>query len=100
MLVASCLFLVLAFFHPPWRISMEAPQYPNGLYLDIWAYTIEGGNDGQHLAEINNLNHYIGMHTIDRAEFADLDWLPFALGILILLTLRVAVVGNVRSLID
>ena len=40
------------------------------------------------------------MAPIDRRAFSELDWLPFAIGALILLTLRVAAVGDVRSLID
>jgi hypothetical protein len=92
--------LVFALSQPLWRIRLEAPQYPQGLQLDIYAYTLEGGNHGQHLSEINTLNHYIGMHKIDRGELSDLDWLPFALGALALLTLRAAAIGNVRSLID
>ena len=54
--------LGLAFTAPLWRISMEAPQYPEGLYMDIRVGGLEGGNHGQHLQEINTLNHYIGMH--------------------------------------
>ena len=92
--------LALSLTAPLWRISLKAPQYPQGLQLDIWAYTIEGGNHGQHIAEINTLNHYIGMHKIDREELSDLDWIPFAIGGLFLLTLRCAVVGNVRALVD
>lgn len=92
--------LVLSFFSPLWRISMEAPQYPDGLSMNIYAYSLEGGREGRDLEEINNLNHYIGMKRIERADFADLDWIPFALGLLAILTLRVAAVGNVRSLID
>lgn len=92
--------LALSFFEPLWRISMTAPQYPDGLYMDIWAYKLEGGDSGQHISEINVLNHYIGMRPIDRAALTDLDWIPFAFGALGLFALRVAVVGNVRSLID
>jgi copper chaperone NosL len=40
------------------------------------------------------------MHKIDRAELKDLDWIPFALGLLVVLTLRCAAIGNVRTLID
>ncbi len=92
--------LLASFWFPLWRISMEAPQYRNGLWLDIYSYTIQGGNDGQHLSEINTLNHYIGMRHLDIADFSDLDWLPFAFGILVLLTLRVAAIGKVRTLVD
>ncbi len=92
--------LLLTFTKPLWRISLEAPQYPQGLYMDIYPQTLEGGNHGQHISEINELNHYIGMHKIDRAELSDLDWLPFALGALALITLRCAAIGNVRALVD
>src|SRR5581483_935601 len=92
--------LVLSFWVPLWRISMEAPQYPNGLSLDIFPHTIVGGHDGLDIREINILNHYIGMRPLDRAQFSDLDWLPFAIGGLALFALRVAAIGNVRSLVD
>ena len=92
--------LIFALGQPLWRISMNAPQYPKGLYLDIYAHTVESGNDNHDIKEINNLNHYIGMKTIDRTELSDLDWIPFALVALILLTLRCAAIGNVRALVD
>lgn len=92
--------LALSFTAPLWKIRLEAPQYPKGLELDIYSYTLEGGDGGRHLNEINTLNHYIGMHRIDRSELSDLDWIPFALGFLAFVTLRVAAVGDVRSLID
>ncbi len=92
--------LVMSFMFPLWRISMEAPQYPKGLYMEIYSYKIDGGNHGQHIQEINTLNHYIGMQRIDKAALADLDWIPFALGVLAILALRVAAIGNVRALLD
>jgi hypothetical protein len=92
--------LLLVFTQPLWKISMTAPQYPNGLYMEIYGHKIEGGHDGQDIKEINTLNHYIGMHKIDRAELSDLDWIPFAIGLLIVLTLRCAAIGNVRALVD
>jgi hypothetical protein len=85
---------------PLWRIHFEAPQYPQGLDLWVRSYTIEGGNEGNDLPEINTLNHYVGMRKLDPAEFADLDFIPFAIGALALLALRVAAIGDVRSLID
>jgi len=99
-LAALVIPLGFALTQPLWRISMEAPQYPNGLTLDIYATHLEGGNNGQHLQEINTLNHYIGMRKLDREAMKDLDWIPFALGALLIVTLRVAAIGNVRSLVD
>ena len=92
--------LALTFTAPLWNISMVAPQYPNGLSLDIYAHKIEGGRQGQDIQEINTLNHYIGMSPINRQAMSDLDWIPFAIGVLTILALRVAAIGNIRSLID
>jgi hypothetical protein len=92
--------LLLSFFAPLWHINLQAPQYPKGLDLWIYSWKVQGGNDGHDITEINTLNHYIGMHSLDRQSLNDLDWLPFAFGALVLLTLRIAVLGNLRSLID
>ncbi|HET9949771.1 MAG TPA: hypothetical protein VFQ22_12680 [Longimicrobiales bacterium] len=92
--------LALTFTQPLWRVRMEAPQYPAGLVLDVYAYKLSGGHEGRDVDEINVLNHYIGMRPIARSELADLDWIPFALGLLGILTLRAAAVGNVRALVD
>lgn len=92
--------LVIGLTKPLWHLEMEAPQYRNGLSLDVYAHKIVGGNDGKDITEINILNHYIGMKKIDRASMTELDWLPFGFGALALLLLRVAALGNVRSLVD
>lgn len=100
LLVALIVPLLLSFLFPLWRISMEAPQYPDGLYMDIYSYKLVGGNDGHDVQEINTLNHYIGMHTITRDELRDLDWMPFGLIAMAMLALRAALLGNVRTMID
>ena len=87
--------LVLAVIAPIWTMRFEAPQYPEGLELVIFPYTVTGD-----VQEVNTLNHYIGMARIDRAAPSDLDFLPFALGVMALLVLRVAALGDVRSLLD
>jgi copper chaperone NosL len=99
-LAALVIPLCLTFTAPLWKISMVAPQYPGGLYMDIYTHKLDGGHDAHDITEINELNHYIGMKPIDRAALTDLDWIPFALGLLALLTLRCAAIGNVRALID
>ncbi|MCU0667886.1 MAG: hypothetical protein MUF70_00875 [Myxococcota bacterium] len=83
-----------------WTIEFFAPQYPKGLQLHVYSYSISGGNEGVDLTEINTLNHYVGMRALDPADFADLDFMPFAIGALLLLGLRVAAIGDVRSLVD
>ena len=100
LLVLLIVPLLLSFAFPLWQISMKAPQYPDGLKMDIWSYQVVGGNDGHDIKEINVLNHYIGMHTITREELRDLDWIPFGVVAMALLALRAALLGNVRTLID
>ena len=87
--------LGVAALAPLWTLEMVAPQYPAGLELRIYPYTVEGD-----IQEVNTLNHYIGMAPIDRAALSDLDWLPFALGVAALLVLRVAAIGDLRALVD
>ena len=100
LLVLLIVPLLVSFAFPLWRISMKAPQYPNGLYMDIYSHKLVGGNDGHDVQEINVLNHYIGMHTITREELRDLDWIPFAMIAMALLSLRAALLGKVRTMID
>ena len=100
LLMALIVPLLLSFAFPLWRISMKAPQYPNGLSMDIYSYQVIGGNDGHDIQEINTLNHYIGMHTITRDELRDLDWIPFGLVAMAMLALRAALLGNIRTMID
>jgi len=94
------LFVIASFTAPMWHIRMVAPQYPEGLDLYIYSYKVDGGHDGADIQEISTLNHYIGMRPIDRSELTDLDWIPFLFAGMIILALRTAVIGKVRSLID
>lgn len=94
------ILVVASFTAPMWHIRMVAPQYPEGLDLYIYSYKVDGGRDGADVQEISILNHYIGMRSLDRTELTDLDWIPFLFAGLIILALRTAVIGNVRSLID
>ncbi len=100
LLVLAAAALVLTFFAPLWNLTMFAPQYPDGLRLDIFSYTLAGGNGGIDLREINVLNHYIGMHDLAIQDFTEFKWMPFVIGALALLCLRAAVHGNVASLVD
>jgi len=87
--------LLLAVIAPLWQMRFAAPQYPDGLRLEIFSYTVSGD-----VQEVNTLNHYIGMSKIDRAALSDLSFLPFAIGVFALLVLRVAALGDLRSLVD
>ncbi len=99
-LLGGVVALVAAFFFPLWQIHLTAPQYPEGLNLDIHTHRIVAGNRGQDLHEINKLNHYIGMKPLEEADFLEMKWIPFALGFFILYTLRALVFGMMRYVVD
>ena len=100
LIIAAALLLVAVYILPLWNLTMFAPQYPEGLRLDIYSYKLEGGNHGQDIKEINILNHYIGMRDLVAEDFTEFKWLPFIVGALGLLYLRAAVMGTVGALVD
>jgi hypothetical protein len=100
LLVLAFLALAPAYFAPLYNMTMFAPQYQDGLRLDIYSYKLEGGNKNQDVKEINVLNHYIGMKDLVTEDFTEFKWLPFVIGIIGLLFLRAAVLGKASHLID
>lgn len=99
-IIAAAVCITISFLFPLWQIHLVAPQYREGLDLWIYGHKIEAGNEGQDLQEINILNHYIGMQPIHEADFTEMRVIPFALGAFVLLSLRAAVFGTMRHLID
>ena len=74
--------MVTVFFVPLWYISLEAPQYPEGLSMYIWINKISGGTPYD-LQNINLLNHYVGMHEILSSSIPELLYMPYILGYMI-----------------
>jgi copper chaperone NosL len=100
LLVLAAVLLVAALVFPLWTLTMFAPQYPDGLRLNIYSYKLDGGNRGQDVKEINVLNHYIGMRDLVTDDFTEFKWMPFVVGALGLLFLRAAVHGQMSHLLD
>jgi hypothetical protein len=59
-LAAFC--LLVSVFQPYWRMTLLAPQYPGGLEVQAYVNRLEGD-----VAEIDGLNHYIGMRPLGEA---------------------------------
>ncbi|MGH1365777.1 MAG: nitrous oxide reductase accessory protein NosL [Calditrichia bacterium] len=97
MTIAS-LLLVGVYFMPLWNISLEAPQYPEGIGLRIWVDTIDGQNPHD-LSKINNLNHYIGMKKIVPDSILELKYMPYIIGFMMLFGLLVAYTGKRKLLL-
>jgi hypothetical protein len=61
LLVARVLLLV-SLFLPYWHMELQAPQYPDGLHMTAYLNALTGD-----VAEIDGLNHYIGMRSLYEA---------------------------------
>ena len=100
LILLAALLLLPAYTSPLWKMTMFAPQYQDGLRLEIYSYKLEGGNRGQDVKEINVLNHYIGMKDLSDEDFTEFKWLPFVIGALALLFLRAVVFGTLGHVLD
>lgn len=100
LVLIAALLLIPTYLFPLWKLTMFAPQYQEGLRVQIYSWKLEGGNNGQDIREVNVLNHYIGMRDLSDDAFAEFRWIPFAVGILGLLFLRTAVLGRMGHLVD
>lgn len=87
------LALISMYFVPAWSIYLIAPQYPEGLSMQIWLDKITG-----EVEIINGLNHYIGMKHINADMFPEFSFLVYILGFFILFGLTIALTGNRKLL--
>ncbi len=96
-LAVASLALLLVYVFPLWSITLEAPQYPEGIGMHIWIDTVTGvkAND---LQNINGLNHYIGMKAITPDAIPELKIMPWVIGALMIFGLVAAAMGN-RSML-
>lgn len=95
--IVASLILILSFFFPIWYIDLEAPQYPEGIGLEIWLSKITGQKPHD-LNNINGLNHYIGMKEIVPDAIPELKIMPFIIIFLIVFGLISGISGK-RSLV-
>lgn len=88
-MILAGLSLAISIFVPIWRIDLDAPQYPEGLRLLIYANKLGGD-----VEIVNGLNHYIGMKTLHAEEFVEFTVLPYIIGFFALLAILSAFFGN------
>jgi copper chaperone NosL len=93
-IAVGSLALIAAYLLPFWSIYLIAPQYPEGLSMQIWLYKLTGQVD-----IINGLNHYIGMKHIKAEMFPEFDFLVYVFGVFIIGGLVVAYWGKRRLLL-
>lgn len=60
LMMGAALLLMVSMFLPYWSMTMNAPQYPKGLKVDVYVNHLDGD-----MREIDELNHYLGMPPLD-----------------------------------
>lgn len=93
----AALLIVPSLFLPIWIIDLDAPQYPEGLGIYIWADQVTGIKPND-LNTLNGLNHYIGMKVIDNDSIPELKIMPYIIMGFALTGIMVALAGK-RKLI-
>lgn len=93
MIVAALLPLAL-FLFPLWKITLEAPQYPEplGMYIHINDFKDANPHD---IKNINIMNHYVGMKYIPEA-IPEFRIFPMGIMITSLLGLLIGFKGNYK----
>ena len=62
LLATAAVLLLISIFLPYWKMTLMAPQYPGGLSVQVYVNQMTGD-----VAEIDGLNHYIGMRPLGEA---------------------------------
>ena len=89
LLMLAALLLVISVFLPYWRMTMFAPQYPKGLRVEVFVNRLEGD-----VAEVDALNHYLGMPPLDEGGRLERSVSVLALVVLGLLLVGAVFVHN------
>lgn len=90
-MILAAASLMMLFVFPMWRITLIAPQYPDGVNMYIWINKIGGDGPGT-LQNINILNHYVGMKYIEPDAIPELQYFPYVIiGLAVLALLAAAV---------
>lgn len=93
-MIVGSLSLLGLFFLPLWNITLEAPQYPTPIGMDIWINKIADMNPHD-VKNINLMNHYVGMKEIPE-HLPEFDIFPYIVGGMALLGLIFGLMGNYK----
>jgi hypothetical protein len=87
--VVAALLLVISILQPYWHLTLHAPQYPKGLVVTAYVNHLTGD-----VAEIDGLNHYIGMRPLNEAATFERTISIYGIVVLALLILAAVYVHN------
>lgn len=98
LMIVGALLLLALFFTPLWRITLQAPQYPEGITMYIWIHQITGETPNT-LQNINILNHYVGMQFIEPDSIPELTYFPFIVVGMVLTGLFAGIKGSKKLIL-
>ena len=79
---SAAFLLLVSIFLPYWKLTLYAPQYPQGLSVEVYLNRVVGD-----VREIDLLNHYIGMRPLAEAAQLERSLSIFAIVVIALLVL-------------
>ena len=95
LMIVGALLLVSIYFQPIWNITLEAPQYPIPLGMDIHIDKFYGANDEHDIKNINLMNHYVGMQYIPET-IPEFKSFPIIVGVMIGLGVLFGFIGKFK----
>ena len=95
LMIIGSLLLLGVFSFPIWNITLEAPQYPTPLGMDIHINKFVGANDEFDVKNINLMNHYVGMEYIPETV-PEFKQFPYIIGGMIALGIIFGLIGNYK----
>ena len=91
MLIGSLLLMGL-FVFPLWNITLEAPQYPIPLGMDIYINKFVDTHEFD-IKNINLMNHYVGMQYIPET-IPEFKIFPWVIAIMVALGIAIGIMGK------
>ncbi len=86
--------MIGAYFFPIWLITLDAPQYPEGLTMNLWIDKLAGD-----INTVNGLNHYIGMKHLSTEMFSEFLYLKYIVAGIIGCVVLTALSNNKKVLL-
>ena len=89
LLTLSAFCILVSIFLPYWNMEMQAPQYPDGLNVQLYVNKLSGD-----VEELDVLNHYIGMKSLEQGGTLERALSIYALITIALITIAAIFVHN------
>ncbi|MDP2088293.1 MAG: hypothetical protein Q8J84_02715 [Flavobacteriaceae bacterium] len=91
-MIIGALMMLLLFVFPLYNITLEAPQYPEPLGMDIWINKVTDHNPND-IKNINLMNHYIGMRDVP-IKIKEFEIFPIVIIIMASLGVLIGLIGR------